>query len=96
MAINTIAISNRTLPFQNAVTANGSYTLPQMGFVPAQGTRPLSQGSIPAPYGHALNPGFITASHVDASQLPGMSLGRAVGLRTQTAQIQVNTSIFSK
>jgi hypothetical protein len=98
MPINTIPISNRTAPYSNQVNANGSYTLPQQGFVPAQGTRPLAEygGQVPdAVSGHTGNPGFIMAGHVDASWLPGLVLGRATGIMSQTAQIQMNTSIFA-
>jgi hypothetical protein len=90
MPLNTVAPNNRTMPLQNKVTANGSYTLPQLGFIPANGTRPITGGNVPANNGHAGNPGFIIASHVDASQLPGANYARAVGIRTQTAQIQIN------
>jgi hypothetical protein len=90
MGINTASPSSRTLPLNNKVTANGSYTLPQLGFIPANGTRPITGGNVPANNGHAQNPGFIVASHVDAGQLPGANYARAVGIRTQTAQIQIN------
>ena len=95
MAINNIPVSARNMPFNGAIQANGSYTLPQQGFIPASGTRPLAAGHVPDQImGHAGNPGFISAAHVDAANLPQQQYARAFGLQSQTAQIQVNTSIF--
>lgn len=94
MPINTVAIRPRSVSFQNAVQANGSYTLPQQGFVPSPGSRPIQTGAIGAGYGHMMNPGFIQAGHVDAGWLPGVVAMRQDGIQTQIAQIQMNTSIF--
>lgn len=92
MPLNTKSIGQRSVPASPIVTANGGYTLPQQSFVPNPATRPLSgRGMIPAGNGgHTGNPGFINAAHVDSSQLPGATLGSAVGFTTQTAQIQIN------
>src|ERR1700679_12713 len=97
MTVNPVAIRQRSKPFNKSINANGSYTLPQQGFVPAAGTRPLAEnsGNVPANNGHASNPGFIAAANVDTSQLPGANYARASGVRIQTAQIQVNTSVFA-
>ncbi len=94
MPVNATPISQRNLPFQQGITANGSYTLPQQGFVPPAGSRPLGRGIIPAPGGAAVQPLFIQSSHVDAGWLPGVQYARGFGIQTQTAQIQVNTSIL--
>jgi hypothetical protein len=97
MAINGIAITGRNVPFDKRINANGSYTLPQFGFVPHPGTRPLGMGHVGDPVaGHMSNPGFIAAAHVDANMLPPNTYGRPFGLKTQIAQIQANTSIFNK
>jgi hypothetical protein len=92
MAVNSIPVNKRTLPFSRAIQANGSYTLPQQGYIPPAGSRPLSgNGFVGDPIqGYAGNPGFINAAHVPSNLLPGVSLGGAVGVVTQTAQIQVN------
>lgn len=53
MGINTIPISNRTLPTDGSVTANGSYTLPKYAFIPHPALQQIATGRVndPTPSG---------------------------------------------
>lgn len=49
MSVNNTLVNGRTLPFNMAATANGSYTLPQHVFIPGQNTTPVGSGMINGP-----------------------------------------------
>lgn len=88
MAINTVAISSRTLPFDRQTTANGSYTLPRYAFIPHPALQQLASGQVGAP----LPIGFPAASFAAPPSLqrayPVPDLAGVFGFR----QMQVKTS----
>lgn len=55
MPLNTIPISQRTLPYDPRINANGSYTLPQYAFIPHPNLQQLSSGVV-------LDPGTIAGA----------------------------------
>src|SRR5271157_3176361 len=97
MAASTVPVSGRNTQ-QSPLTAGGGFTLPQQAFIPHQSTQPLTgtgtvQDAVSRGMGGA-GPSFGLTQHGPnaTGALPGTLFGRAFGVRTQVAQVQLSTS----
>jgi hypothetical protein len=82
MSLNSLPVSRRTLPTNTAITANGSYTLPQYAFVPNAGVRPIASGFVPNPSTPGISANFVLPGNIASRPYPvPVAPGSVYGVR---------------
>lgn len=81
MSINVIPISQRSIPTNQAITANGSYTLPQYAFIPNAGVQPLSSGFVNNPGPALQSANFVLHPNLASRPYPVPSTPAVYGIR---------------
>jgi hypothetical protein len=82
MAINTIAISQRTLPWDPHITATGGYTLPKHVYIPHPSLQAISSGHIPQPSTGMQATVLVTPNLTAGRPMPGMRGNGVYGIRS--------------
>lgn len=83
MAINSIAVSARSLPFNGSIEANGSYTLPQHAFIPNRALQPFANGGMVAgPALPQISGTFAQPEQLASRPYPSVALPALYGIRS--------------
>jgi hypothetical protein len=84
MAINSIPIARRTLPFDSAIEANGNYTLPRHAFIPNPAIQPFSGSMVAGPGAAQISANFDLPGQIASRPYPTPVMPAVYGLRTVT------------
>jgi hypothetical protein len=87
MAVNSVAVSTRSLPFNQQIQANGSYTLPQQIHIPHPVLLQIGSGHVANPSAGGLPSRVGTVAAIAARPYPTPSLPGVHGIR------MVNTKV---
>lgn len=88
MGINSVPISNRTLPFNQGITAGGGYTLPQYAFIPHPSLQQISTGVVGNPSGATISANFVLPTQFASRPYPVPQMDGVYAMR----QVQVKAT----
>lgn len=82
MAINTIPISQRTLPWDPQTTATGGFTMPKHVYIPHPSLQVISSGHVPQPNAGMTPTVLMTPGLTAGRPMPGMHGNGVYGIRS--------------
>lgn len=88
MSMNAVVATHRWVGTSNAITANGSYTLPRYAFIPHPSTQPLSTGFVGDPSGMVISATFSSLTAATQRPYPVPVTPSLYGIRS----VQVKSS----
>lgn len=88
MSMNAVVSTNRWVGTSNAITANGSYTLPKFAFIPHPSTQLLSTGMVGNPAGGIVSANFANLTATSQRPYPVPVTPSLYGIRS----VQIKSS----